>query len=191
MPQNFSRATIVHWRRPDGKDAVISRECSVIKKSLMLHHALRKGNIIVLAPSTKRMEEKDGIFVSLFHELVTSVFQEKAMSVVKRVTDLESVASIGSFSFNCFFNFFRRHSVLVKSIIVSNVAEEVHFSTYKPVTLCHNVSSHRVVLRETSESSRADLFLAVGIVYGVSNNCDRLSAIDLGVVECDSFTSLE
>jgi len=57
--------------------------------------------------------------------------------------------------------------------------------------LVGDVVGHGVVGGETSESSRADLFLSVGKEDGVSNDSNGLSTVDLGVDEGNSLDSGE
>lgn len=145
VPKDFSWATIVHGRRPDGENNVIGGEGAVINESLMLVHTFFEWHVIVFAPSTEGVEEEDGVLVPLLHELFSGVLEEEAVTIVERVANLEGVASIGTFGNDGFFNFLRRHSVLVHAVIELNAAEEVHISTDEPVTLVHNVVSHGVV----------------------------------------------
>lgn len=113
VPQDFGRATVVHGRRPDSKDDVLGVESTIIKQSLVLHHAFFKWDIIILAPATERMEEEDRVFVTLLEELLASVFKEENVAIVERITHLESVHGISILGLNCSLDLLRVHSVLV------------------------------------------------------------------------------
>ena len=73
---------------------------SIIKEGLMLMHASIKRNIIIFAPSTKRMKEEDGVLITLLKELLTGIFEKKHVAIMKRVTHLESIYGISSLGLN-------------------------------------------------------------------------------------------
>ena len=57
VPEDLSRASIIHRRRPDGEDNVVRVEGSIVKKSLVLLHSGVKRDVIILAPSSKGVEQ--------------------------------------------------------------------------------------------------------------------------------------
>ena len=92
----------------------------------MLVNTGSKRNIIVLAPSTEGMKQKDWVFVSLLDQLLTGVFEEENVPVVEGVANLESVDCISATIFNKFFDFCRSVSVLVHAVVKSDTFGEVH-----------------------------------------------------------------
>jgi hypothetical protein len=48
----------------------------------MLVHARTKRYIVVLAPSTKWVKQKNWVLVSLLNQLLAGIFQQKAVTVV-------------------------------------------------------------------------------------------------------------
>ena len=69
-------------------------ESTIINKGLMLIHAGFERNVVILAPATKRVEEEDGVSVASLDELLTSILEEKHVTVVEGVADLEAENSI-------------------------------------------------------------------------------------------------
>lgn len=66
----------------------------------MLGHSGVEWDIIVLAPSAEWVEEEDWVLVAELEELLSSVLKEEDVSIMKGVSDLECVASIGILSFD-------------------------------------------------------------------------------------------
>lgn len=100
VPQDLGGATVVHGRGPHGEDDVLGVEGSIVKESLMLGHAGVKGDIVILAPATERVEEKDRVLVSLLDELFTGVLKEENVSIMEGVADLEGVDGISILLFD-------------------------------------------------------------------------------------------
>jgi hypothetical protein len=137
----------------------------------MLFHASVKRNIIILAPATKWVKKEDGVLVSLLHELFTSILEQKDVSVVERVANLESVDSISILLLDLFSDLARGQSVLVQAIVESDTFVEVgRFSRNEPVTLGHDGLSLGVVGREAAEGTSADLLLSVLEEGGLVHN---------------------
>jgi hypothetical protein len=155
---------------------VLTVKGTVVNEGLMLSNSRFERDIIILAPSTEGVEEKDRVLVALSNELLTSVLEEEAMSIMEGVSNLEGVDGISiSFNHNVV-NLLRSHSVVVETIIPLDVLKEVSgLSRDEPVSLGHNVLSHRVALLEASESSGADFFLSVFIEGGVVDDSNNVS----------------
>jgi hypothetical protein len=75
---------------------VLRWEGRVVNEGLMLLHSSVKRDIVVLAPSSKRVEKEDWVLVSLLHQLLSGVLKEKDVSVVKWVSNLESIDGISA-----------------------------------------------------------------------------------------------
>lgn len=155
---------------------MLTVEGTVVNEGLMLSNSRFERDIIILAPSTEGVEEEDRVLVALSNELLTSVLKEEAMSIMEGVSNLEGVDGI-SISFNHHVvNLLRSHSVVIESIIPHDVLKEVSgLSRDEPVSLGHNVLSHRVALLEASESSGADFFLSVFEEGGVVDDSNNVS----------------
>ena len=83
------------------------------------------------------------------------------MSIMQRVSNLESVNSIGFLFLNLFLDLSRSHSVFVQSIVESNSLCKAGSSRDKEISLCDYCCSFRVLLGPGSECPRADLFFPV------------------------------
>lgn len=57
VPQNFSGTTIEHGGRPDSQDNVLAVDGTVVNEGLVLLHAGSERDIVILAPSSERVEE--------------------------------------------------------------------------------------------------------------------------------------
>jgi len=163
VPQDLSGATVVHGRRPHGKDDVVGRKGGVIDESLVLLHTGVKRNIVVLAPATERVQKKDGVLVAELEELLTGILKKEDVTVVERVSNLEGVDGVGFLGLDLFVDLSGGHSVGVNTIVELNVLNEVHGLTRdEPVTLLHNSVDLRVLDGAGTEGSSGDLFLSVG-----------------------------
>jgi len=191
VPQDFSGSTVIHWRRPDSKNGVLRVDGTLVEKSLVLLHSPVKGNIVVLAPSAERVEEKDGVLVSLLDELLTCVLKEEDVTVVERVSDLESVDGISSLGNNLFVDLLRSHSVVVHAVVEINLLDEVHrLSGDEPFTLGIDDLSLGVLGRHASEGSGANLFLSVLEEVRVVDDGENIVG-DLGALKSDLLLSGE
>ena len=90
----------------------------------MLFHSGIEGNIIVLGPSSERVEQEDWVLVAELQELFPSVFQEKDVTIVKWVSDLEGVDGISILGLDLVMDLLWSHSVDVKSIVELDVLDE-------------------------------------------------------------------
>lgn len=115
---------------------MLAWEGSIVNQSLVLVNTRSKWYIVVLAPSTKRMKQENWVFISLFDELLTSIFQQKDVSVVKWVTYLECVDCICTAGLDLVSDLLGSVSVLVHAIVESDAFGEVHACTRnEPVAL--------------------------------------------------------
>ena len=162
VPHDLGGATVVHWGRPHGEDGVLSVEGSVGEEGGVLGHALSEGNVVVLAPATEGVEEKDGVLVALLDELLTGVLEEEHVSVVERVSHLESVNGISASVDDLSLDLSGEHSVLVVAVVEDGSLGEAHGgSRNEEVSLSEDGLSAGVVLGHAAEGTGADLFLAV------------------------------
>lgn len=76
MPHDFSGASIEHGRGPDSQDNVLLGKGAVINECLMLFHSRSKRDIVIFAPSTEGVKEKDGVLVSLLQEILSGLLEE-------------------------------------------------------------------------------------------------------------------
>jgi len=127
VPKDFIWATVEHRRWPDSKNDVIWVEGSVIQQSLMLSHSVVKWDVIILHPSSERVKKEERVLEPLFDQLLPGVFKQQAVTVMKWVSDLESVNGIGASLFGDLFNLSRQKSVFVQAIIVFDPLAESHF----------------------------------------------------------------
>ena len=186
VPQNFGRTTIEHGRGPDSQDNVVFVNSAIIDESLMLFHSRGERNIIILAPSTERVEKEDRVLVSSSDEVKSGLLEEEAMSIMEGVSDLEGKNSI-SVHLLCFGrDLSGSHSVLVNSIIPHNFLDEVHgFSRDKPFSLSHDSFNVRVRGLEASEGTGSDFFLSVLVEFRLVDDSDSFTLIG----ESDVFST--
>jgi hypothetical protein len=181
MPKHLSWASIEHGRRPDSEDDTFLREGAVVNESLMLLHSGSEGDIVILAPSTERVKEKDRVLVALFEEVLSGLLKHEAMSVVERVSHLEGKYSVGIHGFSLIIDLLRSQSVLVHAIIPHDFLDEVHgLSRDKEVSLHHNSSGVRVRCLEASEGTGSDLFLSVGVEHRLVDDSNSLAIVSKG-----------
>jgi nickel-dependent lactate racemase len=67
---------------------------TIVKECLMLGHTVSKRNIVILAPSTKRVQKKDRVLEALLEELLTGVLEQENVAIMEGVANLESVNGI-------------------------------------------------------------------------------------------------
>ncbi len=101
-------------------------EGAIIEQSLMLVHAHICGNVIVLAPSTKRMEEQNWVFETQLDELLTGVLEQEDVSIVKRISHLEGVNCVSALGLNPGLDLSRGESEVVDTIVEVKSLEETH-----------------------------------------------------------------
>ena len=92
----------------------------------MLVHTGIKGDIVVFAPSTEWVKEKDWVLVSLLEKLFTGIFEEEYVSVVKWVANLEGVNGISTAGLNLFADLMGSESVFVHAVVEMDLLDEVH-----------------------------------------------------------------
>lgn len=125
VPQHFSWATVVHWGWPDGKHDVLLWQGAVINEGLMLKHAVEGWDIIILAPATKWVQQKDWVLVSFLHQLVTGILEQENVAIVEWVSDLEAVDSVSISLLHLLVDLTWGESVLVEAIVEFDALEEV------------------------------------------------------------------
>ena len=118
----------------------------------MLGHTCVQRHVVILAPAAERVEQKDRVFISKCKKLLTSVLEEEHVSIMQRVSNLESVNSIGFLFLNLFLDLSRSHSVFVQSIVEANSLCESGDTRDEPVPLGNDSLGLRVVFGPSSES---------------------------------------
>jgi hypothetical protein len=96
---------------------VLSVDGTIVPEGLMLSHAGAERYIVILAPSTEGVKEEHGVLVSLLDELFTGVSQEKAVTIVEGVADLEGVYGISTHGDGLFVDLFGGVSVFVHAVV--------------------------------------------------------------------------
>ena len=128
----------------------------------MLLHAVIKRNVVILAPATERVEEKNGVSVALSNELLTGVLEQENVTIMERVSDLESIDDISIFLDDGSLNLLWSQSVLIVAVVEDRSLDKAHrVSADQEVTLGKDSLSLGVVRRHAAEGTGADLFLAV------------------------------
>ncbi len=141
----------------------------------MLVHARTKRYIVVLAPSTKRMEEQNWVFETQLDELLTGVLEEEDVSVVERVANLEAVDGISTACGDLLNDFSGGESVFVHAIVEGDTSEESSACTGdQVVALGEDGLSLGVLHGESTEGTCADLFLSVIEESWVVDNSEDL-----------------
>ena len=162
VPQNLSWASVVHWGWPKSEDGVVIVEGSVLEESGVLSHSVVGWDIIVLAPSTEWVKEKDWVLVSLLDKLLSGILEEENVTIVEWVTDLEGVDGIGTLGLGSLLDLLGGKSPLVEVVVEGNSLDEVHgLSRDEEISLLHVNLSLGVLGGEGSESTGADLLLSV------------------------------
>jgi hypothetical protein len=153
---------------------------AIVEESLVLFHASVKGHIVVLAPATEGVEEKDGVLVALLEELLTGILEEENVTVMEGVANLEGVHGVSTTGLDLVGDLAGSEAVLVHAVVELDALGEVHASTRdKPFTLFHNGLSTGVVGAEGAEGTGADLFLAVLVELRlVDNGVDDTLVLD-------------
>ncbi len=101
-------------------------EGAVIKQSLVLVHAHICWNVVVFAPSTKRMEKQNWVFETQLDELLTGVLQQENVSIVERISHLEGVNCVSALGLNLGLDLSGGQSEVVDTIIEVESLEETH-----------------------------------------------------------------
>lgn len=154
MPQDLSWATIVHGRGPDSQDCVLRHEGTIIEQSLMLSHSVVQGDVIVFTPSSKGMKEQDWILEAFGEELLACIIEHENVTVVKWVSNLESIDSVSTSIDDGLVHLCGRHSVLIHAIIELDILQEMHlFSRDEEITLRQDSFYFRMSLSECSKNA--------------------------------------
>jgi len=99
---------------------------AIVKESLMLSHTVSKRNIVILAPSAKRVQKKDRVLEALLEELLTGVLEQENVTIMEGVANLESVNGISVLGLDHFGDFEGVHAILVHVVVEHNALGEVH-----------------------------------------------------------------
>jgi hypothetical protein len=153
----------------------------------VLLHSGVEWDVVVFAPSSEGVEQKDGVLVALFQQLLSGVFQKQNVTIVKGISNLESIYSISIFGFDLSADLLRSESVLVEAIIeVDDGHATQGLSCNQEVSLSHN-SFHLVVLgTQSSESPCTYFFLSVFKESGLFNHSQNLIGY-FGASQSDSL----
>jgi len=183
VPEHFGGATVEHGGGPHGKDHMILVKSAVIKESLMLLHASGKRDIIILAPAAERVEEEDGVSVASLNELLTCIFEEEHVTVVKGVTDLEAEDGISFALLHLGVNLTGEHSVFIEAIVELDSHKEAGaLSGDEPITLFPEGLGTGVFPGSTAEKTGSDLLLSIveesGLVHNGENLVRHKGALD-------------
>ena len=125
MPHHFSRAGVVHWGWPDGKNDVVLVDGAVVDEGLVLSHAVVEWDIVFLLPATEWVKQKNWVLESNLHELVTGVVQEEDVAIVEGVAHLEAVHSVSISLLHLLVDLSWSKSVFVEAIVESDSSAEV------------------------------------------------------------------
>lgn len=135
---------------------------AVIDQSLVLCHTGVKWDIIVLTPSTKWVKKKNWVLESQLEELLTSIFEEEAVTIMEWVSDLEGINCISISSLDFSVDLCWGHSVVIHVVIERDVLDEIHAgSRDKPVTLGHDSLNLWVLERMGTKGSSGNFFLSI------------------------------
>jgi len=105
----------------------------------MLIHTWLEWDIVVLAPSTKWVKQKDWVLVSTLDKLFTSILEEEHVTIVEWVADLEAIDSISTTGLNLFGDLTWGESILVEAIVELDLVEEASaLRAHEPVSLSHD-----------------------------------------------------
>lgn len=83
----------------------------------MLVHAHVCWHIIVLAPATKWVKQKDWVLVAQLEELLTSIFKQKHVAIVQWVSHLEGVYCISTLGLNLSLDLCGCQSELIDTVV--------------------------------------------------------------------------
>jgi hypothetical protein len=167
-------------------------EGSVVEEGLMLLHSGVEGNVVVLNPTTERVEEENGVLVAELEELNSGVLEKENVSVVERVSELESVDCISVSLLDLVVDFSGGESVLVHAVVEGDLSDVSYSGAAdEVVTLGHDSLDLGVLEGEGAEDSSADFFLSVFEEDGVLNDSEDFVVEDLGASEGDSGLALQ
>ena len=60
----------------------------------MLLHSCKQRNIIILDPTSEGMEQKKRVLVAKLKKLLSCIFQQKHVAIMKRISKLEGIDCI-------------------------------------------------------------------------------------------------
>jgi len=128
----------------------------------MLSHSVVKRDIIVFAPSTKWVQKQNWVFKSFCQKIGSGCIEHKNMTIMKWVSNLECIHSIGLSINNSLVDLFRSHSVSIHTIIEFNISQKSHaFTWHKEVTLSQDYFNFWMRLSKSTKYSGGNLFFTV------------------------------
>jgi len=90
----------------------------------MLFHSSVKRCIVFLGPSSQWVQEENRVLVTFLEQLLSGVVQQENVTIVKGVSDLESIDDIGVLGFHLVVDFSGGESVLVKAVVELDLVDE-------------------------------------------------------------------
>ena len=183
VPEHLGWTTVVHWGWPDGEDNVLRWEGAIVNESLVLLHTGVEWHIVILAPATKWVKQKDWVLVSGLHELLTGVLKQENVTIMEWVADLEAIDGISLALLDLLVDLSWSESVLVEAIVELDAAEEVGaLGRDQPVALLEDGRGLLVLGGHAAEGTGADLLLSVGeegwLVHDGKDIVTKLGALD-------------
>ena len=117
----------------------------------MLGHTGVKGHVIVLAPSTKWVEEQDWVLVAELEELLAGVVQEEDVTVVEWVSYLEGIDGVSILCCDLSLDLGWEQSVFVQTIIECYSFGKTHCSRNEPISLFDDCLCFWMVFRPSAK----------------------------------------
>mmetsp|Transcript_3943 Transcript_3943/g.8698 ORF Transcript_3943/g.8698 Transcript_3943/m.8698 type:complete len:753 (+) Transcript_3943:855-3113(+) len=184
-------AGVDHGRGPNSHDSGVRVKSSRVVKTrveyfLMLLHPHIKWHIVFLCPSSQRTQPEHRLLVSLLLQVLSGTLHEVGMSSVGRISRLESVHGIGALFLELIHDFSGSLTPLIKSIVVADAIEELDLSSNEVVSALVDLLDVRVTRIDDTEHSGDNLFLAVGVNFGVSEDGDDVAHLG---GQCNSVLS--
>ena len=141
----------------------------------MLLHTLLERYIVILAPATKWVEKEDRVSISLLDKLLTGILKKKYVTIVERVSNLESVDNVSILGIDSSLDLAWRQSVLVISIVKHGSLEEFHsLARNEEISLSEDSLGLWMLIRHAAEGTSADFFLTVVENLGLVDDSEDL-----------------
>jgi hypothetical protein len=158
----------------------------------MLLHALLERNVIILAPATKWVEKEDRVSISLFNKLLTGILEEKHVTIVEWVSDLESVDYVSILRFNSTLNLAWGQSILVISIVKDGSLEEFHsLARDEEVSLSEDSLCLGMFGGHAAKGTSANFFLTVVVNFGLVDDSKDLIRSESSAGKSNSSLTFE
>lgn len=159
VPLDLGGASVEHGRGENGQDSGLGVEDALLQDGLMLLHANAKRNVVVLGPTTQRMQKEDRVLVAAFNQLTTAVLKDrktlidlaekrkvgicylhkKSVTIVDWIPELESKYGICPKFLEPLPELLWRQPPLVKSVIPLDPIQTFKLATHKPVARVHDL----------------------------------------------------